>query len=127
MTHTDRRRKPRWKKVCEPAGAVLATMGRIGWKAVTWDRWVDRRGTVLDLTAVCPRTIDHLVENATESALHWQVAEAMGRPEFEDGLFLESIAKFIGQPSRAKLPRSADKTWSAKAAAHLRSTVVGAQ
>lgn len=73
----------------------------------------------MDLDVLCPRTIDHLGENATESALHRQVAQGMGKLEFEKGIFLEPIAKLIGQPTKARLPRGADWTWDAKAEAHL--------
>lgn len=62
---------------------------------MTWDKWVNDDGVIAHLTETCPRAIDKLVEDATEKALHKQIAVASGKPELEQGLFLDPIAKLL--------------------------------
>ena len=119
--------KPAWTKVSGPAEAVLATLDRTGWRALCWDRWVNCGGDRSGPRSIVPRAVDHCVEMATESTLRVQVARGNGKPKLEAAIFLEPIAKLIGQPSRSNLSRSADRTWDTRAAAHLRSRVVRTQ
>ena len=89
---------------------------------MTWVKWVNDEGTVIDLRMLCPRTVDKLVEIAIETALHKQVAGASGKSEHEQGIYLDPIVRVIDPATRNKDPR-----WTPQAAAHLRYTVVGAQ
>lgn len=91
----DRRQTPKCAKVHGPAGAVAATLERIGWCTMTLDTWDTDDGTVIEFGKTCPRTVDKLIETATEKALHKQIANAGGRLEFEQGLFLEPICKLL--------------------------------
>ena len=56
---------------------------------ITWDEWVNDEGVVICLGKVCPRTVDKLVDNATEKTLHRQIANASERPQFEYGIYLD--------------------------------------
>ena len=64
--HLDGRQKTTWRKAQGPAGAVAATLERIGWKTVTWGKWVNDEETFIDLRKFCPRTVDNKSKNATD-------------------------------------------------------------
>ena len=82
---------------------------------------------MIELGKLCLRTVDKLGENATEKALHRQVASAAQRPELEEGIFIKPISKLLAVHGNTKRTKSADAAWTHQAAGHLRSTVVGAQ
>ena len=119
--HLDGRQKTTWWKVQRPAGAVAATLERIGWKTVTWGKWVNNEGTFIDLRKFCPRTVENNQKRHRQT-LHKQIVGANRKPEFEHGIYLDPIVRVIDPAARNKNPQ-----WTPQAAAHLHSTVVGAQ
>ncbi len=65
-----------WGTVIGPAGAVLATLKRLGWSALAWDRWRIPRHTITggggDHVAAPPAgsTVDGLVLDLQEVGIH---------------------------------------------------------
>ena len=58
--------KSPWATVNGPAGALVATLDRIGWVVIDESRWQDDQGLVLDLELICPRALAKLAERAVE-------------------------------------------------------------
>ena len=56
-----------WKDVCGPAGALAATMTRIGWTASLPSRWKSHKGLDLNLDQIGPRSIRALCHQATDT------------------------------------------------------------
>ena len=70
-----------WKYVRGPAGALAATMTRIGWTASPPSRWKTHKGVDLNLDQIGPRSIRALCHQAAEDRLLQALAsrdEALG-------------------------------------------------
>ena len=115
-----------WRHVKGPAGAVCATLRRIGWKplnaplgAETVVKWHTHRG-IIDVSKVCPKSVGDLVDEATELNLWRQ--EALLNPKKDylgaKGAFMEPITKLLRQDG---------PDWTAAHRGQLKSLVANGQ
>ena len=107
-----------WKQVRGPAGATVATLQRLGWKAKNAVLWETHTGQALDLRKTCPVTVSALVDQGTVAWQWKQVAKSEGLQDLADGGVLG--------PIRALL-RPSGSGWTLAHAAALKSTVVNGQ
>ena len=91
--HEAARIAPVWRNVMGPASGLIATLARIGWKAVDWNKWEDSEGKEWRLDQVCPVTIKKVIEADTEWWLHGKVARTMNQPQLRKGIALDPILK----------------------------------
>ena len=100
--------KHAWQAVKGPAGAVLATMKRIGWSPVrgkyvaSFVEWKTPFG-VIDIRKVCPTAVGDLVDRSTEAAL-WR-AEASRNSKLDhlaNGANIQPILKLLQGPDSAE-------------------------
>ena len=104
-----------------PAGALAATLHRLGWQLVSACVLRDDLGAEWDMRVTCPRTLCQLLTLATDRWI-WSRA-AVRVPEFaqfgREGPFLQPIASLLRQKQR--------EAWTPSHVAALRSCVVGGE
>ena len=85
-----------WKTITGPAGAVIATMDRVGWRLASWRHVHTSTGTSIDLQRTAPSEVKRRVIEATRQALLGQVnvPEDIGG-ELKSGIWLEPIRKVV--------------------------------
>ena len=88
-------RKP-WGAVAGPAGAVCATMRRIGWALVSWRHARTEVGACIDMTRVPPDELRAKVIAATRKAILGRVEVAEDTEnELRKGIWLEPLRKVV--------------------------------
>ncbi len=70
-----------WKGVTGPAGAVIASLRRIGWAAPGPGTWRQKDGGMISLADTAPAAIKAMLARATEAALWAALADR--HPELE--------------------------------------------
>jgi len=98
-----------WKEVAGPAGAVVATLRRIGWASPAPGVWKEKGGVLLDLGEVTPAALKLKVAKATEAALWAELADH--HPELEElreGAWIHPARQAVlrGDPVRGGCSRS---------------------
>ena len=89
-----------WAAVRGPAGAVVATLRRIGWTAWSSRVWVTDQGTVIDLLRTSPASLGVLVDRAIEQWLHRKWARAACAPHLDGILFIEPLRALVRRAPR---------------------------
>ena len=118
-THDMAKCKRPWQVVKGPAGAVVATLRRIGWRVISPVKWETHVG-VVHVCKTCPKSIAKLVDQATEM---WLWREVAGKnPTFDgfaSGALMKPILRLLREPSTPD--------WSEKHKGQLRSIVAEGQ
>ena len=110
-----------WSKVRGPAGAVIATLKRIGWQPTTVTRWTDETGKEVDILANSPLSIAKLVDRATKIALWTEVAaKHPSLRALASGPLLEPLWKLMHNKGK-------DPQWNQALAGQLRSLAADGQ
>eukprot|EP00973_Karenia_brevis_P079694 11058553-Karenia_brevis.AAC.1 len=52
--------KSPWHRVVGPAGATVTSLSRLGWQIESATKWLTDQNDVVDLLAVCPKTVASL-------------------------------------------------------------------
>ena len=86
-----------WTTVRGPAGAVVATLRRILWKAECPSLWVTDRGEAVNLDEVSPLTLKKLVDDATERYVDSLWAREVGDPTLKAGVWTKPITDAIAR------------------------------
>ena len=86
-----------WSVVRGPAGAVVASLGRLGWTALTATMWVTPHGP-LDLEVHSPALVALLADRSAEAVLAQEVAASEGCPELSGGVCLGPIRALVCGP-----------------------------
>eukprot|EP00959_Pyramimonas_sp_CCMP1952_P159404 3333917-Pyramimonas_sp.AAC.1 len=58
-----------WRTVLGPAGAVVLTLQRLEWQALSWDVWVNTDGVTIRIKEIGPRTVQALADETTRRLL----------------------------------------------------------
>ena len=110
-----------WSKVRGPAGAVVATLKRIGWEPTSVTKWTDETGTVIDLLKNSPLSIAKLIDRATKTSLWTEVAARHpSLRSLASGPLLEPLWKLMQVKGR-------DSQWNHALAGQLRSLAADGQ
>lgn len=83
-----------WSVVRGPAGAVAATLKRLGWQARSAVHWETPHG-LIDLDVHSPATVALLADRSTQSMLWRSLAETEVCPELTEGVFLKPITDLV--------------------------------
>eukprot|EP00959_Pyramimonas_sp_CCMP1952_P153013 3200862-Pyramimonas_sp.AAC.1 len=67
-----------WRSIRGPAGAVVMTLKRFGWKATSWDCWYTECGAKLDLHDMGPAALKKVVNQATQRRLLCEAPNSRG-------------------------------------------------
>ncbi len=122
-TRLTRARRP-WAAVRGPAGAVLATAERIGWRFVDAEHLVTDRGRLFDLTADPPCVV---AREAHEAVARWRwrrlclSSGCPGGDDHEGGAVCLAVARAMLRPA------ARSGSWTAAHQAALRSALVNGQ
>ena len=85
-----------WATVNGSAGALVATLDRIGWVVIDESRWQDDPGLVLDLELICPRALAKLAERAVE---RWTTRQLATKHEelahLETGITVKPLRRLV--------------------------------
>lgn len=90
-----------WQTVTGPAGALVGSLARIGWRALKADRLQARDGRVLHLAEVCPRTLGKVIDRELERWCWEEVATR--RPNLKHlagGADTRPMMKLLGRSSK---------------------------
>ncbi|CAK0793930.1 unnamed protein product, partial [Prorocentrum cordatum] len=101
--------EPAWQQVNGPTGAMLATLRRLGWALLRWDRWETFTGLVVDLREYGARAVKALVDAGAKDALLRDLSirgEALGTASqvalFLDCRSISTECKLCGHPWGSK-------------------------
>ena len=109
-----------WLRVVGPAGAVVASLHRLGWQPLSAVEWVDDLGRHIHLRSSCPKSVVKWVHSAVDRWSWRQIAE--GHPDLahlRDGACLERIRGLIRKAGTSL-------SWGFKEGASLEAIVTGA-
>ena len=76
-----RRPAAMWRAALGPAGAVAASLPRIGWTARSATLWCTQSGEAVDLQRMCPRSVASLVAEAYRGAEWARAMRKIGAPD----------------------------------------------
>ena len=83
-----------WSVVVGPAGAILATLDRLGWSALSATQWKTPFCTV-DLCWDSPALVGRLADLSTAQTLWQALAVTERRPELAKGALLRPLQKLL--------------------------------
>ncbi len=86
----------RWDNVKGPAGGVIMTARRLGWRVLSGFRVEDERGGIIDLGITDPRGVRIAVERATRDTAAAKAAAKAGLDRASGGVWMAPVHRFIG-------------------------------
>ena len=87
--------KSPWATVHGPAGALVATLDKIGWVVIDESRWQDDQGLVLDLELICPRALAKLAGRAVEWTTRQLAAKHEDLAHLETGITVKPLRRLV--------------------------------
>ncbi|CAK0848642.1 unnamed protein product [Prorocentrum cordatum] len=97
--------QPQWGRVKGPAGAVIMSIRRAGWKWPEWHLFLMRNGEQLNLLETCPNDVGMLLQQDLEAQLWAQWTAEPGHESLAPAPFLQPAKAVLGArnfPKHAK-------------------------